>query len=736
MCGMAEQNLANSYRPSKYSEVVGQSIAVSTLKRISSAEGIACRALFMKGAYGSGKCVHPDTVVRTDDGLRLAKDIVGGESFSICGNENSFVASAINADTDIYIIQTERGKEIRVTGNHPVMVWRPKDGYLFVKASELSVGDTVVEDCTPVCYSGELDEWCYLAGLAVAGGALCFSATRRSCVISSGDPYVIEECSRLLKSHYVSHSVTPGGSGTTRFTLSTKSNLHLWLEEQGLAGCMDDAKPLPRDFYRWSFVQQVSFVQGIFDVDGSYTSKKSVLLTERSLSLLRGVQCVVSALGYPTRIVRQDAGVSRSGRSAYSSTNRLYVYSYSPDGEGVDRLFRSPAMRERARLSSVYGLPGLKFKGAGDMLADYISRKGIVVPPAVVESMYSLCRQSSFGTCMRWSDWLVSEGYYPCVILPHTVPDVVEKIERGTCSHTIDLQCSDAPIFFTDGLVTHNTTLSRIFAKSMNCDHFKSSGDVCGECAGCLEASALNSSLYWELDGTVVGNVEGIRNLKERLSIVPQGRRVVVLDEVQAISQAAADALLKIVEEGVPSTIFVFCGTEDIRPALRSRCVNIDISVIPLPLIEEHISRIAASRGLGITPEEVKVLAMRSGGHMRDALQLLQFYELAGSAALESSYFKLREFVAACFVKGGQPLALLSELLLYGTADIRSSVGVLLRSIYTAAEGSLEHKMQKAGLGRQLFGFFFSPVAQQAMGSEVGMEVLLRSLVEKTAGSR
>lgn len=292
-------------------------------------------------------------------------------------------------------------------------------------------------------------------------------------------------------------------------------------------------------------------------------------------------------------------------------------------------------------------------------------------------------------------------------------------------------------IFMKGAFGSGKTTTARIFARAMNCSEFKSTDDVCNTCDGCLEATSVNSSTYWELDGTVVGNVDGIRALKERLSIIPHGRRVVVLDESQSISAASSDALLKVIEEGVPNTIFLFCGTEDIKPTLKSRCVNIDISIIPLPLIEDRVRFVVHDRGISITDDQLRILAMKSQGHMRDALQLLQFYELAGDRALDSSYFLFREFVRSCFAKGADPSSVLSKLLVYSTADIKMSVGLLIRNIFgSAQDDSLESKFQRAGLGQTLFSFFFSPLAQQALGSEIGTEILLRSLMERTAGSR
>ena len=48
-------NLSTEYRPTTFSEVVGQKLAISALKRIAHAEGIACRSIFLHGSFGSGK---------------------------------------------------------------------------------------------------------------------------------------------------------------------------------------------------------------------------------------------------------------------------------------------------------------------------------------------------------------------------------------------------------------------------------------------------------------------------------------------------------------------------------------------------------------------------------------------------------------------------------------------------------------------------------------------------------
>ena len=135
-------------------------------------------------------------------------------------------------------------------------------------------------------------------------------------------------------------------------------------------------------------------------------------------------------------------------------------------------------------------------------------------------------------------------------------------------------------IFLKGSWGSGKTTMARIFARAMNCEHFHETGDVCNTCSACQEAMAQNSQIYMEFDATTAGNVDSIRALHDKLSYLPQKnfRRVVVFDEVHACSSSALNALLKLVEEGIPSTIFVFCSTEVLRNFWILRCRGIRVS--------------------------------------------------------------------------------------------------------------------------------------------------------------
>lgn len=289
-------------------------------------------------------------------------------------------------------------------------------------------------------------------------------------------------------------------------------------------------------------------------------------------------------------------------------------------------------------------------------------------------------------------------------------------------------------IFLRGPYGTGKTTLARVFARALNCETFKATGEVCGTCAACKDVESCSSMLYKELDASQAGNVESIRGLAESLSVAPHGRRLIVIDEIHAASTQALNCLLKLVEDGVRDTIFMFCSTEDILPTLKSRSLCLDITPVPHEAMVEHIRGVALAEGIDISKEQTDALCAKSQGHVRDAMQLLQHFSMAGDAALASSYSTLREFLLCTlsFTPAADPQELLSRIMQYPISDIKDSVARILRGVLSP-DGSdqLLAKLSAKGAGTSFFAFFFSPIAQQAFGTEVGTELLLRSFYEK-----
>ena len=320
----------------------------------------------------------------------------------------------------------------------------------------------------------------------------------------------------------------------------------------------------------------------------------------------------------------------------------------------------------------------------------------------------------------------------------HYRPQKFEDVVGQDVAKTVLKKIAMAPgisaraIFLKGSWGSGKTTLCKIFAKAMNCENFHKLGDVCNECPKCKEASAKNSQLYFEFDSSVVGNVDSIRNLQEQLAFAPNGRRVVVFDEIHAASRAAQNAMLKMVEDGIPNTIFVFASTDDVIPTIKSRSICVDISTIPHNLIKKRVLEIANIQGIEVDEPTLDLIAIKSGGHMRDALSILQLYQLCGKEGLKSSYNLIVQYFSKLLSKQfDEARVLISEIVKYNIVDIRNSIYVFIRNVYAADSESKFYKLQQSGVINKIFSFFFNPVAQSALKDEVGVELLLRNLIDK-----
>lgn len=273
------------------------------------------------------------------------------------------------------------------------------------------------------------------------------------------------------------------------------------------------------------------------------------------------------------------------------------------------------------------------------------------------------------------------------------------------------------------------TTMSRIFAKAVNCEKFKETGDVCNECEGCKQAERANSRHYLEFDSTRIGSVDAIRSLESVFGAAVQGRRVITIDEIHTASTQAQSYLLKTLEEGIPNTFFMFCTTDSVLETIRSRSIELPVSVIPHQLIKDRVRQIMAEESIVMTEQNLDILAIKSRGHMRDALGILQLYEMIGEEALTTPLFSLRKFLYYCLTQ--KPVdQVIDEILRFSSNEIAASVSVLVKGLYISSE-KMEVTIRQKGMANRIFEMFYSPSSQQALKSELGVEILLRSINER-----
>lgn len=173
---------------------------------------------------------------------------------------------------------------------------------------------------------------------------------------------------------------------------------------------------------------------------------------------------------------------------------------------------------------------------------------------------------------------------------------------------------------------TGKTTVAKIFAKAVNCEH-PEDGSPCEECKMCQSISAGTSMNVIEIDAASNNGVDNIREIREEVAYRPtEGRyKVYIIDEVHMLSIGAFNALLKTLEEPPEYVIFILATTEanKIPVTILSRCQRYDFKRISTEIICERLNELIEKEGMEADEKAVRYIARAADGAMRDALSLL-----------------------------------------------------------------------------------------------------------------
>ncbi|MBU1132524.1 DNA polymerase III subunit gamma/tau [Patescibacteria group bacterium] len=176
---------------------------------------------------------------------------------------------------------------------------------------------------------------------------------------------------------------------------------------------------------------------------------------------------------------------------------------------------------------------------------------------------------------------------------------------------------------------TGKTTLARLLSKSVNCLDLQPSGEPCNKCASCEEIIGGRALDIIEIDAASHTGVDNIReNIIHNARFTPSKSKskVFIIDEVHMLSISAFNALLKILEEPPKYVIFILATTEahKVPATIISRCQRFDFKKIVLPELVDRLRWISLEEGMSVEEQVLKLVAMQSGGCVRDAESLLE----------------------------------------------------------------------------------------------------------------
>ena len=179
---------------------------------------------------------------------------------------------------------------------------------------------------------------------------------------------------------------------------------------------------------------------------------------------------------------------------------------------------------------------------------------------------------------------------------------------------------------FTGTRGTGKTTVAKIFAKTVNCEHPTEDGP-CGECRICKAIAAGASMNVIEIDAASNNGVDNIREIIDEVSYSPaEGKyKVYIIDEVHMLSTGAFNALLKTLEEPPSYVIFILATTEvhKIPITILSRCQRYDFKRISIDTITDRMKELMDTEQVQVEDRALRYIAKVADGSMRDALSLL-----------------------------------------------------------------------------------------------------------------
>ncbi len=264
----------------------------------------------------------------------------------------------------------------------------------------------------------------------------------------------------------------------------------------------------------------------------------------------------------------------------------------------------------------------------------------------------------------------------------HITRTLGNQLKSGNISHAY---------LFTGSRGTGKTSVAKIFARAVNCEHPLADGSPCGECATCRELANPACLDILEIDAASNNGVDEIRDLRDNVKYMPSiaKYKVYIVDEVHMLSPQAFNALLKTLEEPPEHVIFILATTEvqKIPATILSRCMRFDFRLLTIDELIKLL--INAFEGIGRKYEYDALVAIAQAGQgsARDTLSLADM--CISYCSDEVTYDQVIEALGICS----------PELILKLTEDIlQGDVDSALHEL----NGMYEQGKSIGGIGREI----------------------------------
>jgi DNA polymerase III subunit gamma/tau len=324
---------------------------------------------------------------------------------------------------------------------------------------------------------------------------------------------------------------------------------------------------------------------------------------------------------------------------------------------------------------------------------------------------------------------------------PHVVQALRGAVAEGHVAHAY---------LFSGPRGTGKTSAARVLAKALNCTN-PENGEPCGVCASCVAIAQGSSLDVRELDAASNNGVDAMRDLVSHAALATPGEwKLYIVDEVHMLSTAAANALLKTLEEPPSHVVFVLATTDPqkVPETVRSRTQHYEFRLLGADTLGELLRWVRDQAHLDLDDEALALAVRRGRGSARDALSALDQMASAGSAEgvrpelvglldalCDEDAGRLLIAVAALTEAGWSPQQLAAELV----DDLRQAFLLSLAPDLTSVSGDersrLSAQAERLGLARLVRSMEQIGLAQVDMREAPDARVVLEVTLVRLAKS-